>query len=142
MDSLLYCLCIDWFLEDVFFVKLLRSYLDLVFRTDICPFQLYHAMMALSALSLADREGVQNLDALNHYQRTLPSLQQMMHSEEDLFSTGLMLTHFILLLYEVCLSNYDSSTFSSIAVQIAAAQPWGTTLWSEHLEHRESIEHT
>lgn len=65
-------------------------------------------MMALSALSLADREGVQNLDALNHYQRTLPSLQQMMHREEDLFSTGLMLTHFILLLYEVSLSNYDS----------------------------------
>ena len=73
-------------------------------------------MMALSALSLADREGVQNLDALNHYQRTLPSLQQMMHSEEDLFSNGLMLTHFILLIYEVSFSGAFYLTISSIRV--------------------------
>ena len=73
-------------------------------------------MMALSALSLADREGVQNLDALNHYQRTLPSLQQMMHSEDDLFSNGLMLTHFILLIYEVSFSCAFYPTISSIRV--------------------------
>jgi hypothetical protein len=58
--------------------------------------------MALSALSLANREGVQNLDALQHYQQALPLLQLTVKSESDASSDGALFTHFFLLLYEVC----------------------------------------
>ncbi|KAI9814741.1 MAG: hypothetical protein M1827_003007 [Pycnora praestabilis] len=77
---------------------------------------LYHAIMALSALSLAHREGVQSLDALQHYQQTLPSLQASLRGPRDLSSDGALFTHFFLLLYE-----------------IAAAEQWGANMWSQHL---------
>ena len=56
--------------------------------------------MALSALSLAHRDGLQNVDALQYYQKALTPLQNM-RSEQDLASNGTFLTHFVLLLYEV-----------------------------------------
>ena len=58
-------------------------------------------MMAFSALSMAHSTGVQNLDALQHYQQALPSLQYSLQSPADLSSDGTLLTHFTLLLYEV-----------------------------------------
>lgn len=54
-------------------------------------------MMAVSALSLSHRDGVTNLDALQHYQQVLSFLK----SEEDLTSDVTFLTHLLLLLYEV-----------------------------------------
>jgi hypothetical protein len=63
--------------------------------------QLYHALMAFSALSMAHSQGVQSLNALQHYSRALPLLQDSLHTDEDLSSDGTLLTHFVLLLYEV-----------------------------------------
>lgn len=67
--------------------------------------QLFHALMALTALSMDNRGGVQNLDALQHYQKALPSLQNSLRASEDLSSDVALLTHFILLLYEVRVSD-------------------------------------
>ncbi|KAL1965612.1 hypothetical protein VTN77DRAFT_5289 [Rasamsonia byssochlamydoides] len=77
---------------------------------------LFHAMMAVSALSLAHQDGGQNIDALQHYQQAFPSLQKCLQSDEDLCSDGVFLTHFLLLIYE-----------------IAAAEPGGSNLWSHHI---------
>ena len=57
--------------------------------------------MAFSALSMSCKNGIPNLDALQHYQQALPLLQANLRSEQDLASDGVFLTHFILLLYEV-----------------------------------------
>lgn len=57
--------------------------------------------MALTALSMDNRGGIQNLDALQHYQIALPSLHDSLRSPEDLSSDHVLLTHFVLLLYEV-----------------------------------------
>lgn len=57
--------------------------------------------MALTALSMDNRGGIQNLDALQHYQKALPSLHDSLRSPEDLSSDHVLLTHFVLLLYEV-----------------------------------------
>jgi hypothetical protein len=63
--------------------------------------QLYHAMMAVSALSLAHQDGRRSVDALQHYQQAFPSLHTFLRRNEDLCSDGLFLTHFLLLVYEV-----------------------------------------
>ena len=60
--------------------------------------------MAFSALSMSYQSGLANLDALQHYQQALPSLQSSLRTEQDLTSDGVFLTHFILLLYEVRMS--------------------------------------
>lgn len=77
---------------------------------------LYHALMAFSAFSMAHSQGVQGLNALQHYSKALPLLHDSLRTHEDLSSDGALLTHFLLLLYE-----------------IAAAQPRGSNLWSQHL---------
>ncbi|MCJ1464059.1 hypothetical protein MMC07_002670 [Pseudocyphellaria aurata] len=78
---------------------------------------LFHALMALTALSMNNRGGVQNEDALEHYQKALPSLKESLRASEDLSSDVALLTHFILLLYE-----------------IAASEPRGSNYWSAHLD--------
>lgn len=77
---------------------------------------LFHAMMAVSALSLAHQESERRLDALQHYQQALPALSSTLRSAEDLTSDGGFLTHFLLLVYE-----------------IAAAEPGGSNLWVQHI---------
>ncbi|KAL8958428.1 MAG: hypothetical protein Q9183_005838, partial [Haloplaca sp. 2 TL-2023] len=77
---------------------------------------LYHALMALCALGIAHRSGIQNLDSLQHYQQALPRLQKTLRTPEDLSSDGALLTHFSLLLYE-----------------IAAAAPRASNLWAQHI---------
>jgi hypothetical protein len=77
---------------------------------------LFHAMMAVAALSLAHHEGSERLDALQHYQQALPALQSNLRSAQDLSSDGAFLTHFLLLVYE-----------------IAAAEAEGSNLWAQHL---------
>lgn len=57
--------------------------------------------MALAALSLSSHGGNERLDALQHYQKALPALQNSLRSTEDLSSDGAFLTHFVLLVYEV-----------------------------------------
>jgi hypothetical protein len=77
---------------------------------------LYHAMMAVAALSLALQDGNARLAALQHYQQSLPALQISLKSPDDLLSDGAFLTHFLLLVYE-----------------IAAAETGHSNLWSQHL---------
>ena len=57
--------------------------------------------MAFSARSMAHSQGAQGLDALQHYSKALPLLHASLHTDEDLSSDGALLTHFLLLLYEV-----------------------------------------
>jgi hypothetical protein len=61
-------------------------------------------MMALAALSMAVQNGVQNAEALEHYQQAIPALKITVQSSQDSYSDGALLTHFILLFYEVCSS--------------------------------------
>lgn len=57
--------------------------------------------MAVGALSLFRRDGLERLDSLQHYSQALPELQTSLKSEEDLASDGAFLTHFLMLVYEV-----------------------------------------
>lgn len=66
--------------------------------------------MAFSALSMAHTTGVQNLEALQHYQQALPSLQYSLQGPSDLSSDGTLLTHFTLLLYDVSDPDRSLST--------------------------------
>lgn len=88
-----------------------------VFEELASTFQpLYHAMMAVSALSLARQHRSKSIDALQHYHQAFPSLQTALRDTNDLCSDGLFLTHFLLLVYEV-----------------AAAEEGGSNLWSHHM---------
>lgn len=71
-------------------------------------------MLALGALSLSRSGGQERYDALQHYAQTLPELQNSLRSEEDLASDGAFLTHFLMLLYEVCT---DLNIFSDADIQ-------------------------
>lgn len=78
--------------------------------------------MAFSAISMSFKSGIPNLDALQHYQKALPSLQASLRTEADLTSEGVFLTHFILLLYE-----------------ISAGEPRGLSLWAQHIDQLRRI---
>jgi hypothetical protein len=58
-------------------------------------------MMAVAAFSMSTQDGKERLDALQHYQKALPLLQNTLKSTDDLSSDGAFLTHFLLLIYEV-----------------------------------------
>ena len=94
--------------------------------------------MAFCALSMSYKNGVANLDALQHYQQALPSLQYSLRSEQDLTSDGVFLTHFILLLYEVRLPSHvlipSLSCLVKTVVQIAAGEPRTLSLWPQHID--------
>ncbi|KAH7364485.1 fungal-specific transcription factor domain-containing protein [Rhexocercosporidium sp. MPI-PUGE-AT-0058] len=62
---------------------------------------LFHAMMALSALSIAHKKGSHDANALEHYQQVIPALQATVQSCQDSYSDGALLTHLVLLLYEI-----------------------------------------
>ncbi|KAI9849047.1 MAG: hypothetical protein M1838_000301 [Thelocarpon superellum] len=93
-----------------------RSGPDIFQRSAVRFPPLYHSMLALSSLSLDHREGNRSVDALQHYQQALPSLNDSVRHQHDLSSDGFLFTHFFLLLYE-----------------IGAAQQGASTLWSVHL---------
>lgn len=61
-------------------------------------------MLAVSSLAMGQQDGKEKLDALQHYAQTLPELLTSLKSEEDLASDGAFLTHFLMLIYEVCQS--------------------------------------
>jgi hypothetical protein len=71
---------------------------------------LFHAMMALSALSNANRSGGRIADALEHYQLVIPALQATVQSSRDSFSDGAFFTHFMLLLYETAAAGDKDSS--------------------------------
>lgn len=50
--------------------------------------QLFHAMMALSALSIAHKKGSHNAHALEHYQQVIPALQTTVKSSQDSYVCG------------------------------------------------------
>jgi tetratricopeptide (TPR) repeat protein len=62
---------------------------------------LFHAIMALTALSMAHQHRGNNADALEHYQKVIPALKAAVQSSQDSYSDGALFTHFLLLLYEV-----------------------------------------
>jgi hypothetical protein len=73
---------------------------------DVDNTQLFHAMMAISALSLAHRAGSHKAEALEHYQQVLPAMRDFVRSEEDSNSDGALFTHYLLLLYDVsCIAH-------------------------------------
>lgn len=78
--------------------------------------------MAFSALSMSHNNCSPCVQALCHYQQALPLLQASLHTEEDLASDGVFLTHFILLLYE-----------------IAAGEARGLSLWNQHISQLQRI---
>lgn len=96
-------------------------------KTDVFVLQLLHAMMAVSALSLAHHDGVTNLNALQHYQQVTSALQSNTRSEDDLSSDVTFLTHLLLLLYDVSSPQNDlsqllqQSSSSEISVTIKAS---------------------
>ncbi|KAH6694380.1 fungal-specific transcription factor domain-containing protein [Leptodontidium sp. MPI-SDFR-AT-0119] len=63
--------------------------------------QLFHAIMALSALSIAQKKGSYDAKALEHYQQAIPALQTTVQSSQDSYSDGALLTHLVLLFYEI-----------------------------------------
>lgn len=62
---------------------------------------LFHALMALSALSVAHKKGSHDANALEHYQQVIPALQTTFQSSQDFYSDGALLTHLVLLFYEI-----------------------------------------
>jgi len=90
--------------------------------------------MALSASSLAHRDGLQNIDALQYYERALTPLQNNSINEQDLASNGTFFTHFILLLYEVGFRR-ELPPLMLTYMQIAAAEP----LWPTYLANLDRI---
>ena len=60
-------------------------------------------MMATAALSLVEIDSAERVVALQHCDKSTSALQTIA-SAEDLSSDGAFLTHFLLLIYEVCLS--------------------------------------
>lgn len=71
--------------------------------------------MSLAALSMAHQNGLHKADALEHYQQVIPALKDSVQSVQDSYSDGALLTHFVLLLYE-----------------IAAAGARETNMWQHH----------
>ncbi|OOF96931.1 hypothetical protein ASPCADRAFT_165160 [Aspergillus carbonarius ITEM 5010] len=76
---------------------------------------LYHAMMALSVLSLVRHGGGQHIDA-SYYYNQVASSHGSLCGNEDFLSDAVYLTHFLLLIYEV-----------------VAANPGSSNLWSDHV---------
>ncbi|TKA69613.1 hypothetical protein B0A49_05430 [Cryomyces minteri] len=82
-------------------------------------FGLYHAICALSALSLAYKGVSKMEDALQHYQQALPFPQSNINSPSDMCTDGVFFRHFFLLIYDV-----------------AAAPHYGiSNMWGLHLHH-------
>lgn len=71
-------------------------------------------MMAVGSLAVFQQDGKEKLDSLQHYSQTLPELQNSLKSEEDLASDGAFLTHFLMLVYEVCKPSLSWMAFANL----------------------------
>lgn len=74
-------------------------------------------MIALGSLSLDEYDGRDRLDSLQQYSETLPELQNFLKSEHDLASDGALLTHFLMLVYEIATADIEHQD-----------------IWSHHVE--------
>ncbi|RAL08678.1 uncharacterized protein BO97DRAFT_437458 [Aspergillus homomorphus CBS 101889] len=74
---------------------------------------LFHAMMALSALSLARQGNHHNFDPSHYHHQTISTLHNRIQSHEHLVSDGSFLSHFLLLVYEVVTSHVASPSLWS-----------------------------
>lgn len=63
-------------------------------------------MLAISALSLSRLGKDHNLDAPQYYHRALASVQTDFSGDDDLLSDEVLLTHFLLLVYQVRAEEY------------------------------------
>lgn len=64
-------------------------------------------MIALGSLSLDTHDHNDRLDSLQQYSETLPELQNSLKSEHDLASDGALLTHFLMLVYEITTADIE-----------------------------------
>lgn len=69
--------------------------------------QLFHAIVALSALFLSAKRSIKNIHALKHYQLSLPTLMDSLRKPQDLTCNGTLFTHYFLLLYEIAASEHS-----------------------------------
>ena len=79
---------------------------------------LRHAILALSALSLAHRQHRPAADGMEHYQEALRQSERYLQTDEDLASDGPFLMHYILLIYD-----------------IAVGEPIESEFWAHHMAH-------
>ncbi|PLB46978.1 hypothetical protein P170DRAFT_466345 [Aspergillus steynii IBT 23096] len=75
--------------------------------------RLYYAMLAISALSLSRQGSGHSVDAPQYYHRALAAVQTHPSGDDDLLSDEVLLTHFLLLVYEVAAANLDGLQIQS-----------------------------
>lgn len=93
-------------------------------------------MMALAALSMALQNGIHNADALEHYQQVIPALKITVQRSQDSYSDGALLTHFILLLYEVRQKFFVSHHFLVHMAHMSYPEytVWESEFWRTYSE--------
>ena len=79
---------------------------------------LKHAILALSALSLARRQNRPAADGMQHYEEALHQSERCLQTTEDLASNGPFLMHYVLLIYD-----------------IAVGEAIGSNFWASHMSH-------
>lgn len=77
-------------------------------------------MCALSALNLSYRGQATLEEAIEHYDRAL-SAQTPTASTSDLLSDGVFLRHYLLFIYDICMTSDASNA--------------GSAMWVDHLQH-------
>jgi hypothetical protein len=102
------------------FRLLVTSYRLLIELTLLTPVKLHHAICALSALNLSYRGQATLEEAIEHYDRAL-SAQTPTSSANDLLSDGVFLRHYLLFIYDICMT-------------VDASNP-GAAMWVDHLQH-------
>lgn len=81
---------------------------------------LYYAILALSALSMAHREGLDRVDSLRYYQLAIEGLQQ----QSTLESVNMIYTHYFLLLYEVAACERRTNLELGHLAQLSRLMAW------------------
>ncbi|KAH7360894.1 hypothetical protein BKA65DRAFT_194776 [Rhexocercosporidium sp. MPI-PUGE-AT-0058] len=81
---------------------------------------LYNAMLALSAVSMANRERLDRLDSLGYYQLAVEGLRQ--HS--SLESVNMIYTHYFLLLYEIAACENRANLELNHMAQLTRLLAW------------------
>lgn len=82
--------------------------------------KLHHAICALSALNLSYRGQATLEEAIEHYDRAL-SVHAPTSSADDLLSDGVFLRHYLLFIYDICMT--------------VDANDAGAAMWVDHLKH-------
>lgn len=92
-----------------------------IFEDEAAKFPpLHHAICALSALNLSYRGQATLEEAIEHYDRAL-SAHTPTPSADDLLSDGVFLRHYLLFIYDICMT--------------VDANDAGSGMWVDHLRH-------